>query len=77
MPKIAFQKSGVINFTWVFGHCTVQNKDVGLELCVLVVGIKLYKVKVYLVFTNKIEISEFIRICENGNFKCGVENRKK
>ena len=42
MLKIAFEKSDVINFTRLVGHCTVKKKDVSLEVCTLVVGTYLY-----------------------------------
>ena len=37
MPKIAFQKCGVITFTCFFGHRTAKNKDIALKICLHVV----------------------------------------
>ena len=39
IPNIAFQRSDVITFTWLLGHCTAKNKDIGSKFCSLAVAI--------------------------------------
>ena len=39
MPEMACQKSDVITFTWLLGHCTAKNEDIGLKFCTLAFAI--------------------------------------
>ena len=49
MPKNAFQKCDFITFTcFLFGHCTVKNKDIALKFCMRVVC--MYLDHIYSVF---------------------------
>ena len=58
VPKIAFQICDVITFTCFFGHCTGNNKDIALKLCMLVFCMYFYHM--YSAFLDKSKISDFV-----------------
>ena len=60
IPKIAFQKSGVIAFTRFFGDCTAKNEDIALKFGMCVVCMKVYNI--YSGFLDNSKILDFISI---------------